>query len=317
MGLACPTKQKRKALLRRVFSISAVGVLLFASCRHPAATCPPEDPNPRFLAANGTALRTRRGAGEIVQLRGVNLGGWLEWQAWMCPIDSSGTLRDANPGHNGYDFEVRKLLTKRFGPAVAENLVNAYRDAWITAHDIDNIKSLGLNVIRLTLAYDTMLQDDGAWRGDAFVRPDWLVTNAWQRGLYTIIDLHAFLPPGANQDGGAGGYWSDGAQKAETVRIWKRIAEHYRGNPAVAMYDLLNEPNNSYFKDRASAGGVGSLQPVRPALQSHPQRRSGPCDRHGRRVGLAYFARSGQVRLPERGLLVSLVQLEWEEHGRT
>lgn len=207
----------------------------------------PTDPASKFLQADGIVLRDR--AGHAVQLRGVNLGGWLEWQNWMGPMDSSGTLRDANPGHNGYDFEVRNLLTKRFGSAVADDLLNTYQDAWITARDLDNIKALGLNVVRLTLAYDTLLNDDGAWRADAFARADWLVKNAWDRGLYTIIDFHAFLPPAADQDGSAEGYWSNDAQKAQTVCLWTRLAAHFRGNPAVAMYDLLNEPNNSHFKD--------------------------------------------------------------------
>ena len=198
----------------------------------------------RFLKADGAALRDRNGV--EVQLRGVNLGGWLEWQPWMCPMDSSKTLRDANPGHNGYDFEVRRLLVKRFGAVVAEDLINVYLDAWITARDLDNIQALGFNGVRLSVAYDTMLKEDGTWRPDAFTRMDWLVKNAWDRGLYTIIDYHACLPPGADQNNGATGYWSNDAQKAETVRIWTRIAEHYRGNPAIAMYDLLNEPTNAH-----------------------------------------------------------------------
>jgi aryl-phospho-beta-D-glucosidase BglC (GH1 family) len=178
-----------------------IGLLLLPCCDISAAS-PPPDAGAKFLAARGTELRMRRGAGEIVQLRGVNLGGWLEWQPWMCPIDASGTLRDANPGHNGYNFEVRRLLTRRFGATIAEDLVKTYEDAWITAGDLDNIQALGLNVVRLTLAYDTMLNDDGQWRADALTRMGWLVKNAWDRGLYTIVDFHAFLPPGANQDGG-------------------------------------------------------------------------------------------------------------------
>ena len=199
----------------------------------------------RFLGADGTVLREDRGRGQVVQLRGVNLGGWLEWQEWMCPMDSSKTLRDANPGHNGYNFELRNLLVKRFGPTVAEDLINTYETAWISLADLDHIQALGLNVVRLPLAYDTFLHADGTWRSNAFERVDWLVTNAWQRGIYTILDYHAFLPPGADQDGSAQGYWKHPSQKAETVQIWQRIAGHYRGNPAIAMYDLLNEPNNS------------------------------------------------------------------------
>ena len=202
-----------------------------------------------FLKADGRVLRDERGHGKAVQLRGANIGGWLEWQVWMCPIDSSKTLKDANPGHNGYDFEVRRLLVKRFGPEVSEELINAYLDAWITPRDLDNIKSLGLNAVRLPLSYATMLKDDGTWRPDAFRRLDAFVKSAWSRGIYTILDYHAFLPPGAEQNGSADGYWSNEAQKAETVRIWTCLAEHFKGNPGIAMYDLLNEPNNSYLKD--------------------------------------------------------------------
>jgi endoglucanase len=207
---------------------------------------------PGFLKADGHVLRDNHGRGKPIRLHGVNLGGWLEWQEWMCPIDSSKTLRDANPGHNGYDFEVRKLLVQRFGPQVAADLISTYESAWITEPDLDNIQGLGMNVVRLTLAYDTLLQDDGSWRPDAFTRADWLVTSAWKRGIYTIIDLHAFLPPAANQDGSAAGYWSSQSQKQETVKIWNHIAAHYKANPAVAFYDLLNEPNNSQLKGQPS-----------------------------------------------------------------
>lgn len=220
-----------------------------------AAGPAPEAP----LKASGTELRDARG--RPVQLRGVNLGGWLEWQPWMCPMDTSKTLRDANPGHNGYDFEVRRLLESRFGAATAADLIRTYQDAWIGEDDLDRIRALGFNVVRLTLGHDTLIGADGRGRPDAFVRADWLVARAWARGIHTIIDFHAFLPPAADQDGSAAGYWSSEAQKEETVRIWRGLATHYRGHPGVAMYDLLNEPNNSAPKGRPapSAATVGEL----------------------------------------------------------
>jgi len=205
--------------------------------------------NSRFLKTSGTVLRDNMGTGNEIQLRGVNLGGWLEWQSWMCPIDSSGKLRDGNGGHNGYDFEVRNLLASRFGGPVADDLIRTFEDAWISERDLYNIRALGFNVVRLTFAYDTMLRNDGSWRPDAFSRMDWTVSNAWKRGIYTILDYHAFLPPGADHDGSASGYFSNAVQKAETVEIWRKIAARYKGNPAVAMYDLMNEPNNSSPKN--------------------------------------------------------------------
>lgn len=198
-----------------------------------------------FLKASGTELRDGHGKGKVVALRGANLGGWLEWQAWMVPVDSSKSLRDANPGHNGYDFEVRRLLTKRFGAVTADELVRSYEMSWITARDFDQLAELGLNAVRLPFGYATLLDEDGHWRKDGFERMDWCVGEAWRRGIYSIIDYHAFLPPAANQDGGPNGYWANPAQQAETIQIWERVAEHYRGNPGVACYDLLNEPTNS------------------------------------------------------------------------
>jgi hypothetical protein len=82
----------------------------------------------RFLGANGTMLRDRRGQGDTALLRGANLGSWLKWEAWMGPIDSSKTLKEVNPGHNGYAFQVRRLLTTRFGPATAHELITAYKN---------------------------------------------------------------------------------------------------------------------------------------------------------------------------------------------
>jgi hypothetical protein len=225
--------------------------------------------NDKMLAARGTDLRDQRGAGEVVALHGVNLGGWLEWQDWMCPMDSSGKLKDENPGHNGYDFDLRHLLVQRFGEQGADDLIGAYEDSWITTRDLDNIKALGLNAVRLTFGYDTLLHDDGSWRDDAFTRMDWLVKNAWDRGIYTVIDYHAFLPASANQDGSA--YWTNAKETDETVQIWAHIADHYKGNPAVAMYDILNEPNNSAPKGKPepSAQTICSLyDTIDPAIRA-------------------------------------------------
>ena len=75
---------------------------------------------------------------------------------------------------------------------------------------------------------------------------DWLVTNAWQRGIYTILDFHGI--PGCqstSQDTGQinqNTYWTSTANQTQTSLIWSNVAAHFKGNPAVAGYDLLNEP---------------------------------------------------------------------------
>ncbi len=202
-------------------------------------------PAERFLGADGVLVRDQRGHGGVVQLRGVNLGAWLKWEGWMSPIDRGDKLPDRNPGHNGYEFDVRALLTSRFGAATAHDLITTYKDHWVTARDLDLIKERGLNVVRVPFCHDHLIDERGGWRSDAFRHLDWVIDEAAKRGMWTILDYHGYLPPAAHADGSASGYWSAEEMKRETIRIWAAIAARYRGNPAVALYDLINEPNNS------------------------------------------------------------------------
>ena len=193
-------------------------------------------PNP-FLKANGLNICNNYGQGDVVPLRGVNLGGWLVMEGWMCPMDSSG-LAD--------NYSVIQTLDARFGVATEQSLIKTYQNAWITTNDLDNIKALGMNYIRLPFWWGNVQTLDGNWRPDAFAQMDWLVTNAWQRGIYTLIDCHG-IPGGqslsqstayANQNQ----YWTNTACQVQTILIWSNVAAHFSGNPAVLGYDLINEP---------------------------------------------------------------------------
>ena len=190
-----------------------------------------------FLKASGVSVRNNTGTGDIVPLRGANLGAWLLFEGWMCPMDSSG-LAD--------NYSVLQTLNTRFGVATQESLVKTYQDNWITINDLDNIKALGMNVVRLPFWWGNLQRLDGTWRADAFEKMDWLVSNAWQRGIYTLLDFHG-VPGGqsasdstaqANQNQ----YWTSAAFQNQTSLIWSNIAAHFKNNPAVLGYDLINEP---------------------------------------------------------------------------
>ena len=114
-----------------------------------------------FLSAADTELRDAHGHGNPVLLRGVNLGGWLLFEPWMTPMDSSGAKDD---------WSARDILTKRFGPAVSDGLLAAYEDTWINEKDFDHIAAAGFNVVRLPFWYRNLEDEDGTWRADAFQR---------------------------------------------------------------------------------------------------------------------------------------------------
>ena len=174
-------------------------------------------------------------------LRGVNLGGWLVFEPWMCPMDSSG-LKD--------DHSAREVLTRRFGGATADSLLRTYQENWITGKDLDNIAALGMNTIRIPFWYRNMQTEDGEWIPGGLNRLDWVVGEAWKRGIYSILDCHG--APGGQIKGisvgrqrDKAGLWDNETNLRRTVAIWRRVAEHYRGNPAIAAYDLLNEPSEA------------------------------------------------------------------------
>lgn len=196
-----------------------------------------------FLTAKGNKIVNA--TGEEVALNGVNLGAWLIWEDWLCPYED---VSD--------HYSALETLTERFGEEKAYELMNIYQDNWITEYDLDEIKEMGFNCVRVpfwfrNFYYDDngrkILDKDGNWD---FSRLDWVVEECSKRELYVILDMH-----------GAVGYQSDAPHSGKgsscglyeqneqgenyrklTAELWTAIAERFNNNPAVAMYDLLNEP---------------------------------------------------------------------------
>ena len=218
---------------------------------------------PPSVRARGTSLVDP--AGRVVQLRGTNLGGWLLIEPWMCPVDAKAV-------HD--EYTVRQTLADRFGQPTADRLVDAYEDAWITTADLDNVRSLGLNVVRVPFWYRTLQTEAGEWRPDGFRRLDWVVAEAGRRGLYVILDLHG-VPGGQNKADNSGRvrehptFWTDPKAQRRTADLWHRVADHFRGNPTVAAYDLLNEPIAAPSRDALWAVSDQLYRAVRSADADH------------------------------------------------
>ncbi len=147
-------------------------------------------------------------------------------------------------------YTVYNTLTTRFGVAGRNRIEDAYQFNWITTADLDEMRSWGMTCIRVPFWYLTVVETNGAWRSDAFTHLDWIVNEAWKRGIYTILDFHG-LPGGDCPWASCGEVQSSGqffnvySDQVEGASIWYNIAAHFNGNPGIAAYDLLNEPNSS------------------------------------------------------------------------
>lgn len=187
-----------------------------------------------LLHTEGRVIKNAKS--ETVTLRGVNLGGWLIQERWMCPTDFD----------NGY-FEVYDTFTERFGTEESEALIKVWEDNYIKEEDFDNIKALGLNAIRLPFTWRNLQNTDYTYKENAFSRLDWAIEQCVKRELYVVIDLHG--AHGSQNGRHHSGYtkgelYSSEENMALTEELWVRIATRYKDNPWIAGYDLLNEPEN-------------------------------------------------------------------------
>ncbi len=200
------------------------------------------------LYVNGEKLYNRRG--EEIRLRGLNLGGWLIMEDWFCPIsnDKKG------------DHYTMSILENRFGAEKTRELYEIYQDNWITETDFQNIADMGFNCVRIPFWYRNFQSDDnGTWVRDEngeidLSRLEWAVDMCRKYGIYAILDLHGANGCqgytdhcGRGNDNGKSYHFFDQNNTGKRYRqqaaeLWSVIAERFAGDPAVAMFDLLNEP---------------------------------------------------------------------------
>jgi hypothetical protein len=207
-----------------------------------------------------------------VLLQGMNLGGWLLQEGYMM-----------KPGYGGTQGAVKKVLYQAgLSDAAVEKFYQQWRENFITKADIDYIAAQGFNCIRLPLHYDLFLTPaqravrngvirgtvpyadyvvqlkEWQQKGELFRQPQQLdaiklidKTLAWcaANKLYVVLDLHA--APGAQGTDSniadalkPNDFWQEPIYQDITNGLWATLAQRYKNDGRIALYDLVNEPNN-------------------------------------------------------------------------
>ena len=183
----------------------------------------------RFARTDGEHLVTP--AGEKLLLRGINLGNWLVPEGYMFRFE----------GGPAAPHEIEAFFNELIGPSDAATFWREYRDQYISQRDIDFLRKAGFNSIRVPLHYKFFLPG-----GQGFALLDRLIAWCRQAGIWVILDLHCAPggQTGSNIDDSWGYPWLYESPQGQqmTIDLWKQIASHYRDDPTVLGYDLLNEP---------------------------------------------------------------------------
>ena len=181
--------------------------------------------------------------GEIVQLRGIGLGGWLLPEGYMW-----GIRKLDRPRH--FEAAIEDLI----GSKNARKFWDVYYTNFVTREDVETMKSFGVNTLRVPLLA-SMLQprdkqpsqapyvyDESKFQYlDAFV--EWCETA----GMGVIWDLHG-APGGQNAENisdsdGTARLWTEKSiYWPQTIDLWDIITRRYAEKSCIVGYDLLNEP---------------------------------------------------------------------------
>ncbi|MFO1086602.1 MAG: cellulase family glycosylhydrolase [Reyranellaceae bacterium] len=177
--------------------------------------------------------------GRILQIKGISLGNWLMPEGYMFKFEVAKAPR-----------QIYGAFDRLLGSERAAEFWRLYRDRYVGEADIRFIRSVGFNTVRIPLHYRLFMTDRGEITGDGWALLDRVLGWVRDAGLLAILDLHAAPggQTGINHDDGPGYplMFYVPRDRALTVKLWRAIAERYRGNPAILGYDILNEPIAPY-----------------------------------------------------------------------
>jgi endoglucanase len=176
-------------------------------------------------------------------IRGTNLGNWLVPEGYMFKFKGVNSARLIN-----------EAVLELIGPEETTAFWKKYQDAYITEPDIHFLKGSGMNSIRIPFNYRLFTTENYCGQNNpnrGFELLDRVISWCRKEKLYVILDMHC-APGGQTGDNIDDGYgypflFTSKAMRRQTANIWRRIADHYKNEPIVMGYDLLNEPIATYF----------------------------------------------------------------------
>lgn len=174
--------------------------------------------------------------GETVVLKGAALGGMLNMENFIT-------------GYSGHEHEHRAQMAEVMGEEKSNYFFDRLIHYFFTEADAAYFASLGLNCIRIPFNYRHFIDDmnPSVIKQKGFDLIDRIVNICAQYNLYVVLDMHA-VPGGQNQDWHSDSgitkalFWEFKDHQDRAIQLWESLAKHYKDNPVVAGYNLLNEP---------------------------------------------------------------------------
>ena len=189
--------------------------------------------------------------GDKLILKGVNFGNWFVQEPWMTVSAINGSF-DNMFGYIQRDSIEAFKNNPNLNDKQIEELKDLYIDTYIKEEDFKNVKELGFNVIRINFTCYNLTTDGYTINPKFFNKLDWAINMATKYNLYVILDNHGAIGS-QNSDNHSGDnthfdLYGNKKNEEATIEVWKYIANRYKDNKTVIIYDLLNEPRRAVNK---------------------------------------------------------------------
>ena len=187
-----------------------------------------------LLQVKGSQIVTT--SGQPLMLRGVCVGGWMNMEEFI----------NGNPGS---EHGQRQALSQVVGAELSQRFFDRMLDHFFSEADVKYLKGLGCTVVRLPLNYRHFESDSQPfyYLEDGFKRLDQALAWCARHELYAILDLHA-VQGWQNTDWHCDNstrhtlFWQHPHFQERFVALWAELACRYKDIPAVAGYNVMNEP---------------------------------------------------------------------------
>ncbi|MBU1113147.1 MAG: glycoside hydrolase family 5 protein [Candidatus Omnitrophica bacterium] len=170
----------------------------------------------------------------VKKVKGVNLGSWLLMEGYILG------------GRNIPEHIFKRRFKSLYGQKELERFQTFFRDNYITEADFKNIADMQASVVRLPFNCRLIEPKPNRYSEKGFSYLAKAFSWAKKYNLGIILDLHA-AAGAQNYDwhsdsDGRAGLWEKEAYRQRTYRLWEKLSQRFKDEPALAGYDLLNEP---------------------------------------------------------------------------